>query len=568
MRATKSHIVKLFFLLLALFLLFGCTAKEPAPLPQEPVYKKDFHKSHKLSLKYPIFLIADNQYNNIYTDPVIFRNGYADDLTQVAIRPPQLDIYAQELFNWTLGKYSAKDHIVIHLGDALNIACLNEWRRFENSLKNIDMDKFAMVPGNHDFYWYGVSAGQGSSPKQQWAIACDNRYPIESEDANCSKRFTKGKFIKHYLDLIPLKYDGISSGEYKASSANDLVKRIYVKRFIDEHDEFSSFLVQDITLPSKSSTKALKGIIIDTSTYDERPLNFLGHFEIKGYKNPGERAGITQKQKEIIEKWIKEYTSKKEQFMVFGHHPLREFDSIDKAWMINLIKNNKYALGYISAHTHLGYVEQDKVTEVNVGSITDYPNEIRTLEINPRSGKLSAKLHQVRENKLGESLWCEARYDYTTAPIDNYLSYKLSKKGIYSAHHTHETTFDVAITTYLRLFRDLHAVRHFSEDSNLTAQYNRLMRQAKVIRATKCFSSIGTAETPNILFFDIENNNDFAKTVACRSHKLEMVKSLSQLNENIKAVSTEYKAKVQEYGSCQALRASKAEWIGNHSNGI
>jgi hypothetical protein len=47
-----------------------------------------------------------------------------------------------------------------------------------------------------------------------------------------------------------------------------------------------------------------------------------------------------------------------------------------------------------------------------------------------------------------------------------------------------------------------------------------------------------------------------------------MVKSLSQLNENIKAVSTEYKAKVQEYGSCQALRASKAEWIGNHSNGI
>lgn len=94
------------------------------------------------------------------------------------------------------------------------------------------------------------------------------------------------------------------------------------------------------------------------------------------------------------------------------------------------------------------------------------------------------------------------------------------------------------------------------------------MRQAKVIRATKCFSSIGTAETPNILFFDIENNNDFAKTVVCRSHKLEMVKSLSQLNENIKAISAEYKAKVQEYGSCQALRASKAEWIGNHSNGI
>jgi len=567
MLTMKSSIIKLFFVTSTLLFLLGCTPKEPAPLPPEPTYKKDFPRSHNLSLKYPIFLIADNQFNNIYTDPVVFRNGYADDLTKVAIRPPQLDIFAHELFQWTVNKYSAKDQIVIHLGDALNIACLSEWRRFENSLQNIDMNRFAMVPGNHDFYWYGVSAGQGSEPKQQWAIACDDKYPIKSEDANCSKRFTKGKFIKHYLDLIPIKYDGVSRGKYYSSNPNALVQRVFVQRYIDEHDEFSSFIVQDITIPSKNNSKPLKGIIIDTSTYDERPLNFLGHFEIKGYKNPGERAGITQKQKVIIEKWIEEYQHKKEQFMVFGHHPLKEFGAEDKVWLINLIKTNRYALGYISAHTHLGYVDRDKITEINVGSITDFPNEIRTLEINPRSGKLSTTLQQVRENKLGDSRWCEARYDYTYTPIDNYLSYKLSKKGIYSAHHTHETTFDIAITTYLRLFRDLHTVRYFSDDLNLTAQYNRLIRQSKVIRATKCFSSIGSAETPNILFFDIENNNDFAKTVACRSHKLEIVKSLAELNENIKSVSKEYRGELQEYGSCQALRASKAEWIGNHSNG-
>ena len=550
-------------ILLSLFMFMGCSQKSSGEYVWQTIKKEQsFPKSNIDKLKYPILLVGDNQYNNIYTDPAILRNFYADKLTKVAIRPPQLDIFSKELFDLTLQEHKSREKFVIHLGDALNIACLNEWNRFENSLlSSVDKNKFVMAPGNHDFYWYGVSSGQGSKPKERWATACDNTYPIPNDEGNESKRFTKGKFINRYLAYIPLYYPPNTTGEYTAKSKDAFIQRIFVQRFPTELDEYKSFLVQQITIPSQYRAKSLKGIVIDTANYEKRPLNVLGYFQINGYRNPGNISGITKAQQLIIEKWSEEYREKREKFMIFGHHPLKEFESKEKQWITNLIDKNPYAIGYISAHTHLGYVFSKEVIEVNVGSITDYPNEIRNLHAD--GSKLSSTLYPIRVEELKESKWCSSRYDYTYAPYDSYTSYKQVQRGLYTAHYTHEATLDISITTYLRLFNDINARQYFGEDENKTEQYDKLIAQATKQRVQDCFASIGSSQTPNILLYDQDNNINFAKSVRCRSDKLEILKKLQELNDNLKISSPAYTKDLRSYGSCQSLRASEAEWIGN-----
>ena len=550
-------------LILVVYFMVGCSFKNPTEKKYGWINNEknqQFNKSKSTSLKYPVILIGDNQFNNIYTNPTIWRNYYADKLTKVSIRPPQLDIFSPELFNWTLNEHNIKNRYFVHLGDGLNIACLNEWGRFQKSLlDNVDNHRFVMAPGNHDFFWYGVTAGQGRTIKRDWAIACDNSYPIENADANESKRFTKGKFINHYLAYIPINYPKDTTGEYRDNRKNAFVERIFVQRFPTENDEYSSFLLQSINIPTKSSKK-LKGLVIDTANYEGRPLNFLGYFSIGGHKNPGEMAEIGKKQKSMIESWSREYSKRKEEFIIFGHHPLKEFDEKQRAWLMSLIDKNPYALGYISAHTHLGYVEDRAITEVNVGSITDYPNEIRTLE-NSKS-KVSSILYPIEVEQLKQCQWYNDRYDYTNATYDNYTSYKDVNIGIYTAHYTHEATLDVGITTYLRLFNDLSVKSYFKSNEKKSQQYEELIAKATKERSRDCFASFGTTSKYSTILYDNKSSN-FIKSTQCRSDKLEILKKLQKLNDSLKETTPRYAKELQLYGSCQSLRASSAEWLGN-----
>jgi len=78
----------------------------------------------------PIFFIGDNQFHNYLTDPTTLRNNIADKFVRVAIRPPLQDLFAKDLFIYAMDRYS-KNNYVIHMGDALNISCKNEWQTFE-----------------------------------------------------------------------------------------------------------------------------------------------------------------------------------------------------------------------------------------------------------------------------------------------------------------------------------------------------------------------------------------------------------------------------------------------------
>ncbi len=556
-----------------LILMTGCTTADRIneELSKRVVaYEKYFDKAKVEPLQNRVILIADNQFNNIYTDPTILRNFYADSFAEVSIRPPQVDIFSPQLFNWTLQKYNAKENFVIHLGDTLNIACSNEWDIFEESLANVDKNKFVMALGNHDFYWYGVTNGNYNNDKIDWAIACDDKYPITNKNADDNKRFTKGKFINKYLKFVDIGYIPNTTNRYftkKGKSA--FIQEIFVKRFNNERDEYSSFLAQRVNIPSKNSNKkGLGGIVIDTVSYTKKPLNVLGHFKIAGHYNPGEIGQVTKPQQKIIEEWSDKFKINKEPFMIFGHHPLKAFNSKEKIWIKNLIKNNSYALGYISGHTHLGFVDTNTkgIVEVNVGSITDYPNEIRTLSVNPVRGKLKSTLHPIATSKLDNTPWCDALYDYTTSYPDNYLSYQFARRGLYSAHYAHEATLDISISTYLRLFDDLQVIQYFSDDEKMVEEYINIINNGKQKRKRDCFKEIGKDDIPNILLYS-SANKAFSSSVECRSDKLKILKKMDYFNERIIEKSKGlYVKDLMLYGSCQTLMSSKAEWIGNYSN--
>lgn len=366
------------------------------------------------------------------------RNQYAEIPSSVAIRPPQLDIYSEYLFKWVLKQEDAKKNI-IHLGDALNIACENEWKTFSDLLAE-NKDKFVMAPGNHDFFWFGTTAGYTNNIKLQWGKSCYDKSIYDEKNVSkseyLSSRMTKGKFINKYLEFI------LNSDKYKDKNINEeksfnaLIDKIYVKRFKAEEDNYKSFILQRINLSKETEQGSLKGIVIDTANYKNKPLNFYGAISSKRHygknRNPGMTAGITVDQMDEIKKWVKNLEINKQYFIVFGHHPLSEFEPklLDQ---FKQIFKSQYALGYISAHTHLGYVDDNrtveikvndstkekKIIEINVGSITDYPNEIRTLESTKENSKENSKNGLISNSILIpknpiNNQFCAAKYDYTS----------------------------------------------------------------------------------------------------------------------------------------------------------
>jgi predicted phosphodiesterase len=486
-------------------------------------------------LERSILLIADNQFNNIFQDPSIMRNKIADSFAPVSIRPPQLDIYSKELFKFVLNNNHAKNKYVIHLGDALNIACENEWETFKDTLnKTIDKKKFVMAPGNHDFYWFGTTAGGTEKIKLQWGKSCSDVFPIEGEKIPTKKeylsmRMTKGKFIESYLKFLNLDIN-ISQGKID-KQFKGFIRKIYVKRYKNkEEDDYKSFILQLIDIPTQNS-KVIKGIIIDTSNYSKKPLNAFGRIHLNGHENAGLKAGITKEQISKIKEWMEDDSTK---YIIFGHHPLSEFRiSIKK--VIEKILKKPNVLGYVSAHTHLGYVEE-KNNEINVGSITDYPNEIRTLESlkSNENYKLISKSILIAPYDVNSTL-CKAKYDYT-ASFPNYTSYELAGSGIDTAHKVHEEILDISIKTLLREFHDLNNSK--DSDKCMKIKDNAI----KVLKEKK-------------------KGNSYSRANKERRHKkLEILKKLFKCRN-----SSIY---LNKYGACQSLWSSKAEWIKNNTNNL
>jgi hypothetical protein len=379
-----------------------------------------------------VTLIADNQLHHLYGDPVWLRSGFTNTFVPVAIRPVQLDFYAPDILKWIIKNYGKKQK-VIHLGDALNIACSVEFDQFKKIMSESGQG-WVMAPGNHDFNYFG----NGHFAWSEWEKACKTGdgqgYPM-----------TKDLFVKGYLDVLSTQStqhtnfgfshsDTLNHQSWEAESDDSsFVSGVWWN--IDTESPWRSFIVQrlNLTLPNQASDPSAKktpvtAILLDTNQYEYRPrlIPFLS------VRNSGLTGEFLDDQIAVVEKLL-QHKSPSDITIVMGHHPYHTLSRHAKDAFDRWRRDYGISL-YVSAHTHTAqyFVQKSKDEnwlELNIGSTTDWPPEFRTLMVStddrfPDKGAFRMGRYPVHEewNRRGIPQ-CFDEWEVTTEREDFYINY-------------------------------------------------------------------------------------------------------------------------------------------------
>jgi hypothetical protein len=476
-------------------------------------------KSKNLKKPFDIAFVADNQINNHLASSGPLRDLAADNVISVALRPPVLDLFSTDLFRVFL--QDAGNKYIVHLGDALNIACDFEFERFKNMLQIKQNSPYrykgvVMLPGNHDHIYIGNSAGSGilkKSPfRKAWAKSCNlESYPFKVPKDISRDIMHKTKFVNKYLDLLylqsripkfrqdfPISKSGFSCSvtnkksrqqffekktnmrfcEWKSKSDKSFLRRVYyeVPTNNDIRVSYRAKLLQMINMKSKIKNIKYLGIMLDSTDY-LKPPSFGGTLVggrnlISGTINPGLYGSFSKYQMAIVEKWIKneKEAAKKDPsikhlvFVLMTHHPAVHFFGDNQKFIRKILLENPNSF-LINAHTHMGFLfKQLKGLEANVGSTTDYPPKYSLVNTPVIADKyinnveaIEVKLYPVKR------LMCEG-----LKPKKTYVSYRTN-----FTKNLNKKYWEL-ITTY----RDMYKFMKVPEDS--------IIKQLNQVDFSKC----------------------------------------------------------------------------------
>lgn len=494
-------------------------------------------ESEEVSNPLDIIFMADTQLHNILAPPHFFRSLFLDNLLELTVRPPHLDLFSPDFLKWTLAKYGEGKKVVF-LGDALNIACKNEWVKFRQSMEQFKIHSgWVMAPGNHDSFYYGNTNGSRSNEKgvskKWWAKSCleglNQPIPERIKDVVLAK----DDLVESYLDVLfdqnkespsdfPMEKKEIICQTHPDQNLQPYEKEVVLKDCqwtssnesffqkvfysIPESDDirysYKSLIVQEINLGNN-----LKGILLDTSDYEGAPTFLIGALNngaerrISRSLNAGLKGSLQKRQIEIVEKWIS--GKNKTFFLLMGHHPLEALSEKSLKLLTGLKKNHPN-LAYISAHTHSGYLKQDGVLpEVNIGSMIDWNPGFVRLGSEIKDGQLNL---EVKRTHFDEKLLnCDLTENY-----GGYTDYKKIKNG--TTTRVFDFTMDI-ITSAFQKF-DGQSPNNFS----FCARGDLRCRQEKFLLAKEALDEDS---------YHLNNFDFFTKRIS--------------------------------YGACQALWASRAE---------
>jgi len=164
-------------------------------------HEQPFHESELEDLSAKIYLIADNQRHELLGNGVeIFRNSFSDKVfAPVAIRPPQLDLFGQDLLDEAL---AMTDGFVLHLGDACDISNTGEFGRFAWDMRRAPHG-WVMAPGNHDGFFFGNSSRTIGGLIREWNEAAES---YEFDGARITSRaMQKDRYVSYYLAALILQ---------------------------------------------------------------------------------------------------------------------------------------------------------------------------------------------------------------------------------------------------------------------------------------------------------------------------------------------------------------------------
>jgi predicted phosphodiesterase len=535
-------------------------------------------------MTFPVFFISDNQFHNYLSDPTALRNVIADRFVRVAIRPPLQDLFASDLFLYALEKYS-RNNFVIQLGDALNISCKNEWKRFEESMNTQLAGRrinngWVMVPGNHDSFFFGNTLGiqvsESSPVLKAWIDACNTVYPPLREQIAKDFIFTKDVFVKNYYRNLlnqgkenPIDFPKLKNVDcyfnsqrtknvwYEKGTAMALCDWQnnnpdgFLQKFrftYPQRDDvilsYRAYIVQEINLSKffKGDIK-VKGILLDTSDYKNTPTLVTGAIRsmihLPGTKyNAGVNGSLGKDQIETIKRWIREDGGNS--FYIFmSHHNLVHIDEDSRKKLNEIFQMTKNNL-YISSHTHEGFIkDQGVIKEINLGSITDFPNQAMYLSIKDfgkdkgNIGFYPNILYITAKNLEKEGVCSQKDFaDNDPNPNYHYLAYK-KLPGIGTANQIHELTIDSNLMGLYKAFKKLGLYNNTSDP------VLKKLEEILIKSPVKCGPPIGKGNTQ------------------CRKEKVDLLNQVIQIDKGL------YTSPLREerikYGACQTLWAAKAE---------
>jgi hypothetical protein len=166
-----------------------------------------------------IYLIADNQRHELLgNDVALFRTSFSDRYTKVAIRPPQLDLFGQDLLIEAL---AMTDGFILHLGDACDISNTGEFGRFAWDMR-LAPQGWVMAPGNHDGFFFGNSSRTLPGLIREWNEAAET-YQFDGTTIN-SRAMQKDRFVSYYLAALILQ-DAVWSGPLARAIGPDAEKQ-------------------------------------------------------------------------------------------------------------------------------------------------------------------------------------------------------------------------------------------------------------------------------------------------------------------------------------------------------
>jgi hypothetical protein len=390
-----------------LYLINACQVKPDVPSRFSPALEPFDPAEEGWVTTRPVLLVADCQIHNLYSKPIPDRNLSIKMFVNTAIRPPQLDMYADEVLGWVLQNTPVETEAVIHLGDAVDLACEGEFRTFLDVMKKAGKP-WLMVPGNHDCYYFGTY-----DPRNPvlWEDACyGSGRPLEKDllirfyvaalveqDLPGTRELAKAlglyderdQGLSALADRVPLHFEWVASPDL-----DSFLKAIVWH--IDLEKPWRSFVLQRADMSGPDPRIRIHTILTDSTQYAELPAlvpNAWDNYPLE--LDSGMTGELLSDQLRIIRTWME--TADGTRFVLMLHHPFSAIASKSRSSLRWLWA--RYAFGgIVTAHTHAGYFEQHRLEgdkqglEINVGSTTDWPMDWRTMVVHAKEGSRFAYL--------------------------------------------------------------------------------------------------------------------------------------------------------------------------------
>ncbi len=318
------------------------------PLQDQATLSDPLDASELTDVSAKIYLISDNQRHELLGGGANwFRNATSDNFVSVSIRPPQLDLFGQDLLREAL---ATTDAFVLHLGDACDVSNTGEFGRFAWDMRGAPHG-WAMAPGNHDGFFFGNSSRTKENLIQEWdetgesyeingtaftsvamqkdryvsyylaalilqeevwstqlarAVNLESRFTSWTQRTRAATEERPVTFDEYWAELVALQDEIYKAAEYKDDEAfysfelvnDDMpIDRPHVRRIswlINKEKVWQSFILQEVDISAASAvtgdTDPISVLLIDTSQYGVQPS--IDHGIPSGIANFVTRGGF------------------------------------------------------------------------------------------------------------------------------------------------------------------------------------------------------------------------------------------------------------------------------------